>query len=172
MISRREFVLAIAGAASAARQTTIPRRQVSIGSRRVKVVDIHGHFIAQEELDVLRGTDLTGNISNQPRSLVLDAARVRTLDEQGIDVQVLTHQGAWWYGTERDLARELIKVQNEKLAAWCRSSSGRFVGLASVATATSGPCSSATRYRSSHAGSSGRWHLRPRLREDSGIAGV
>ena len=133
MLSRREFVLALAGATAAVRQATTARRQVSIGNRRIKVIDIHGHFIAQEELDVLRGTNLTENISNQPRSLILDATRIRTLDERGIDVQVLTHQGAWWYGTERDLARELIRVQNEKLATWCRSTSGRFVGLASVA---------------------------------------
>ena len=109
------------------------RRQVSIGSRRVKVVDIHGHFIAPEELELLQGTNLAGNISNQPRSLILDAARLRALDDQGIDVQVLSHQGAWWYGSDRDLAQKLIKKQNETLAAWCRSHSDRFVGIASVA---------------------------------------
>jgi len=55
------------------------------------------------------------------------------LDEQGLDVQVLSHQGGWWYGVDRDLARQIIKVQNEKLAAWCTAHPDRFVGLASVA---------------------------------------
>jgi len=41
----------------------------------VKVVDIHGHFVAREELDLVKGTNLAGNVSNQPASLFLDAAR-------------------------------------------------------------------------------------------------
>jgi len=114
-------------------QQTGERREVSVGNRRIRVVDIHGHFIAPEELNLIRDTDLAGNISNQPRSLIVDAARVRAIDEQGIDVQVLSHQGAWWYGVDRDLAERLIKVQNESLAASCRAYPDRFVGLASVA---------------------------------------
>jgi aminocarboxymuconate-semialdehyde decarboxylase len=55
------------------------------------------------------------------------------LDQRGIDVQALSHQGAWWYETDRDLARRLVRVQNEKLAAWCAKHPDRFVGLASVA---------------------------------------
>jgi aminocarboxymuconate-semialdehyde decarboxylase len=131
MIPRREFLLALAGLAVAPQVTT--RRQVKIGTRRIKVVDIHGHFIAPEELELLTGTNLEPNISNQPKSLILDAARLRALDDQGIDIQVLSHQGAWWYKTDRDLARELVRLQNEKLAAWCRSNRDRFAGLASVA---------------------------------------
>lgn len=114
--------------------TPVRRREVSIGNRRVKIVDIHGHFIAPEELDVIKNTNLAGNISNQLNGpLVLGPARLRTLDEQGIDVQALSHQGGWWYGTDRDVARRLIKVQNERLAAWCAAHPERFVGLASVA---------------------------------------
>jgi aminocarboxymuconate-semialdehyde decarboxylase len=110
------------------------RREVSIGNRRVKVVDVHGHFVAPEELDLVKDTNLAGNVKNQLNGgLVLGPARLRAIDEQGIDVQVLSHQGGWWYGTERNLATQLIKVQNEKLAAWCRANPDRFVGLASVA---------------------------------------
>jgi aminocarboxymuconate-semialdehyde decarboxylase len=111
----------------------VRRREISVGGRRVKVVDIHGHFVAREELDLVKGTNLAGNVSNQPASLFLDAARIQALDEWGIDVQVLTHQGAWWYGIDRDLATRLIRVQNERLAAWCRTHPDRFAGLASVA---------------------------------------
>jgi aminocarboxymuconate-semialdehyde decarboxylase len=39
----------------------------------------------------------------------------------------------FWYGAERDLARPLIEVQNEGLAAVCGAHPGRFVALASVA---------------------------------------
>jgi aminocarboxymuconate-semialdehyde decarboxylase len=143
MPTRRDLLFGIAAIAasqivpaairSAPQAPSNRRREVSIGNRRIKVIDIHAHFIAGEELDLLQGTGLAGNISNQPRSLVLDAARLRAMDEQGIDVQVLSHQGAWWYKTDRDLAQKLIRLQNEKLSAWCKSHSDRFVGLASVA---------------------------------------
>ena len=130
MPTRRDLLLAFAGMSlSIARQ----RREVRLGNRRIKVVDIHGHFIAPEELDLLQGTNLAANISNQPPALILDASRLRVMDDQGIDMQVLSHQGAWWYTIERPLAQKLIALQNEKLASWCRAHSDRFVGLASVA---------------------------------------
>ena len=112
----------------------VQRRQVSIGNRRIKVVDVHGHFIAPEELDLIKDSSLAGNISNQLNGgLVLGPARLQALDERGIDVQALSHQGGWWYKTDRDLAGRLIKVQNERLAAWCGAHPDRFVGFASVA---------------------------------------
>jgi aminocarboxymuconate-semialdehyde decarboxylase len=45
---------------------------------------------------------------------------------------VLSHQGAWWYAADRDLASKIVKVQNEGLAKWCAAHPDRFVGLASV----------------------------------------
>lgn len=114
--------------------TPVTRRQVFVGGRRVKVVDVHGHFIAREEFDVIKDTNLAGNVKDQLNGpLVLGPGRLRTLDEQGIDVQALSHQGAWWYGADRELARRIIEVQNETLAAWCAAHPDRFVGLASVA---------------------------------------
>jgi aminocarboxymuconate-semialdehyde decarboxylase len=116
-------------------QTNPPkRREVYIGKRRIKVVDVHGHFVAPEELEVLKGSNLAGNISNNLNGpLVLGAQRLQALDQRGIDIQVLSHQGAWWYGAERSLAQQIVKIQNEKLAEWCRAHPARFAGLASVA---------------------------------------
>ena len=136
MSSRRDFLKtagATAGTFVMGRQTTpAKRREVFIGRRRVKVVDVHGHFVAPEELEVVKGTNLARNV-NPNGALVLGPARLQSVDERGIDIQVLSHQGGWWYEADRDLARQLIKVQNEKLAAWCNAHPDRFVGLASVA---------------------------------------
>src|SRR5436190_1099524 len=137
-MNRRDFMNSLAGGVAA---TLLPfqtpparRRQVSIGNRRVQVIDVHGHFVAPEEMDVIKDTNLASNISTQLNGpLVLGPARLRTLDERGIDIQVLSHQGGWWYKTDRDLARRLIKIQNERLAAWCAANPTRFFGLASVA---------------------------------------
>ena len=132
MTNRRDFLKSVAGAALSLQATPAKRREVFIGKRRVKVVDVHGHFVAPEELDVVKGTNLARNVnSNGP--LVLGPARLQVLDQLGIDIQVLSHQGGWWYEADRDLARQIVKVQNERLAAWCNAHSDRFVGLASVA---------------------------------------
>ena len=140
MANRREFLKTVAttmaGMIVIGRPQAAPakRREVFIGNRRIKTVDVHGHFVIPEELDLIKGTNLAGNIANNLRNgLVLGPERIEFIDKQGIDVQVLSHQGAWWYGTDRDLAARLVKVQNEKLAAWCKAHPDRFVGLASVA---------------------------------------
>lgn len=139
MPNRRDFLRTLAGATAGMfgvlpfQATPGRRRAVSIGNRRIKVIDVHGHFLVPAELDLIKGTALAGNIANQPGSLILGPERLRALDEQGIDVQALSHQGGWWYGIDRDLARRLVRVQNEGLAAWCSANPDRFVGLASVA---------------------------------------
>ena len=134
MPSRRDFLKSVAGATfSLQAASPSKRREVLVGRRRVKVVDIHGHFVAPEELDLVKGTNLERNISNNLNGpLVLGPGRLQVLDQFGIDVQVLSHQGGWWYEADRDLAAKIIKVQNEQLAAWCSAHRDRFVGLASV----------------------------------------
>jgi len=131
MPNRRDFLKSVAGATLSLQAVPAKRREVFVGKRRVKVVDIHGHFVAPEELDVVKDTPLARNVSSTG-PLVLGLPRLQVLDQFGIDVQVLSHQGGWWYETDRDLGRRLIKVQNERLAAWCNMHPDRFVGLASV----------------------------------------
>ena len=134
MPSRRDFLKSVAGATfSLQAASPSKRREVLLGRRRVKVVDIHGHFVAPEELELVKGTNLERNVSNNLNGpLVLGPGRLQVLDQLGIDVQVLSHQGGWWYEADRDLAAKIIKVQNEQLAAWCSAHRDRFVGLASV----------------------------------------
>jgi aminocarboxymuconate-semialdehyde decarboxylase len=124
----------VVGAALSLQTAAPKRREVVVGKRRVKVVDIHGHFVAPEELDVVKNTKLAPNISNNLNGpLVLGPARLQFMDQQGIDIQALSHQGAWWYEADRELARQIIRVQNEQLARWCKAHPDRFAGLASVA---------------------------------------
>jgi len=54
------------------------------------------------------------------------------MDEQGIDMEALSIN-PYWYRAERDVARELIRLQNEKLAEACAANPERFVAFASVA---------------------------------------
>jgi aminocarboxymuconate-semialdehyde decarboxylase len=148
--NRRDFLKTVAGASAgilatggglasagfAWPQTSAPakRREVLVGGRRVKVIDVHAHCVVPEVWDVVKDTKLASNMQNPARGpLVLGPDRLRTLDERGIDVQVLSVNVFWWYAAERDLAQQIVKVQDEKLAAWCATNPGRFVALTSVA---------------------------------------
>jgi aminocarboxymuconate-semialdehyde decarboxylase len=110
--------------------TAAKRREVSLGGRRIRVVDVHAHCSIPEVAEVLKGSKLAGG--GQGGNLALGPARLEYMDAEGIDVQVLSIN-AFWYSADRELARQLITVQNEKLAAWCALHPTRFVALASVA---------------------------------------
>jgi aminocarboxymuconate-semialdehyde decarboxylase len=137
MRTRRQFIGEVAGATAgvmfAVRGVRAARRQVTVGGRRVKVVDSHAHCAVPEVLDVVKGTDLERVVSGSLNGpLVMSSDRVRAMDDQGIDVQVLSIN-PYWYSADRDLARRIVDVQNRRLAAMCAAQPDRFVPLATVA---------------------------------------
>lgn len=102
------------------------RRQVAVGGRRVKIVDVHCHCVVPGVMELMgRPTPADG-------PLVMGTERLRQMDEQGIDVEALSIN-PFWYSAEPDLARKLIRMQNEKLAEFCAAHADRFVGFATVA---------------------------------------
>ena len=54
------------------------------------------------------------------------------MDAQGVDMEVLSIN-PFWYRKDRDLAAEIVRVQNEKLAELCASKPDRFAAFASLA---------------------------------------
>jgi aminocarboxymuconate-semialdehyde decarboxylase len=146
MPNRRTFFKTLAGATAglavtgrglagdrAQQSAPARRREVSVGSRRVKVVDLHCHCIVTEVAEVVKGTSLEANARNQTGPNVLGPARIQVMDQQGLDIQALSINGYWWYAADRDLARRIVQVQNEGLAKWVAAHPDRFVALASVA---------------------------------------
>jgi aminocarboxymuconate-semialdehyde decarboxylase len=144
MPTRRNFCGVLAGAAGAALFSTHQpvrawrqpqgvggRRGVRVGGRRVTVVDMHGHCLVRDVLPLVKGTPLERGL-DIPDSLTLAPERIQVIDEQGIDIQVLSIN-AFWYAAPEPLARDIIRVQNEALARWCAQHPTRFVGFASVA---------------------------------------
>jgi aminocarboxymuconate-semialdehyde decarboxylase len=109
------------------------RREVFVGTRRVKVVDLHCHCVVTEVADVVKDTNLASNTRNQTGPNVLGPGRLQVMDQQGLDIQALSINGYWWYAADRELARRIVKVQNEGLAKWVAAHPDRFVALASVA---------------------------------------
>jgi len=142
MPNRRDFLKNIEGATAAAAGFALPqigvapgkRRELFIAGRRVKTVDAHAHCFVPEVWDLVKDTplatqakgNLTGNIAlGSPQRLI-------DMDAQGVDYQAI-NVNAWGYSADRALARDLIRLQNEKISQWCAIHPDRFVGMATVA---------------------------------------
>jgi aminocarboxymuconate-semialdehyde decarboxylase len=103
------------------------RREVVVNGRRVKTIDIHAHCAVPQAMALV---DLP---LEAPGLLMHDTStRIAAMDAQGIDVEALSIN-PYWYRAERDVAGELIRIQNEALVAFCAANPDRFVAFATVA---------------------------------------
>src|SRR5258705_12392049 len=147
MRNRRDFVKSIAVAAAgisvggrftydvlaqAARGAAPKRREVSIGRKRIKVIDAHAHLNVPAVADVVKGTPYERQGNAAPDEIV-GPDRIAAMDQAGVDMELLTQQGGFWYTvTNRDLARSICKVQNKGMAAVVAKYPDRFIGRASM----------------------------------------
>jgi aminocarboxymuconate-semialdehyde decarboxylase len=120
-----------ADVAFGALQARPDRRQVLVGGRRIRVIDMHAHCVIPVT-EIVKGTPLA-NSGGGGMNNILGPERLGLMDQQGVDVQALSINGYWWYAADRDLARKIVSAQNEGLAKWVATHSDRFVALASVA---------------------------------------
>ena len=124
------------GRGGGARQEEAPsgpvvRREVRVGNKRVKVIDVHAHASFPEVADVVKGTPAE-RFARGGGGRPMGDDRIRELDKRGIDIQVLDINMFWWYGvTDRDLAAKIVDVQDKGLAAWCGAHKDRFAALTS-----------------------------------------
>ena len=120
-----------------------PARQklpVMVAGKRVKTIDVHAHCQFREA-----GALLASAAAKAPAVLVDGRAaadvtaaayleidkRLAAMDAQAVDMEVLSIN-PFWYGSERDLAGQIVKLQNEKLAELCASVPDRFAAFASL----------------------------------------
>src|SRR5216110_3847982 len=142
--TRREFLQTTGGAlaglafvgcelmAAAPARAQARRREVVVSGRRVKTVDVHAHCAVPEAL-ALMNLKLGGPSLRPDLHMATEVStRLRAMDEQGIDVEALSINPNW-YQADRDLARQIITIQNEKLAEACAANPERFVAFATVA---------------------------------------
>jgi aminocarboxymuconate-semialdehyde decarboxylase len=122
---RREFLGALAAAAvagCAAPGTTPPR---------ARVIDAHAHWFPPEwaQLNEPDGR-LQGNGSmNVPALKSLDA-RLKTMDEQGVDVHALSHPTQYVYQAPPERGLLVARIFNDACSAAHLAHPQRFVGLA------------------------------------------
>jgi aminocarboxymuconate-semialdehyde decarboxylase len=119
-----------ARAASRARAKAAPRRrEVKVGGKRVKTIDVHAHCIVPEAMALV---GVTREAARGPGIDQVGPRRLGEMDEQGIDMEALSIN-PFWYKAERDVAAEVVRIQNDRLAEFCATYPDRFVAFASVA---------------------------------------
>jgi aminocarboxymuconate-semialdehyde decarboxylase len=106
------------------------RREVVVSGRRVKTIDMHCHCIIPDAMALMGG--VTEGMRRGHGIDEVGPHRISQMDAQGIDVEVISINPAW-YRTERDVARAVCDLQNERLAELCATYPDRFMGYASLA---------------------------------------
>jgi predicted TIM-barrel fold metal-dependent hydrolase len=146
MNTRRDF-LKRAGAASGivfcgcalrdaahAQQAGGQRLPVMVNGKRIKTIDVHAHCHFREAV-ALMGEE-AGRVLPQTKGaqehFIVIAERLKGMDAQAIDMEVLSIN-PFWYRKDRDLAAEIVRVQNEKLAELSATRPDRFAAFASLA---------------------------------------
>jgi len=148
MTTRRHFLKAGAAAVSTgivfcscgllqaahAQQPAGQKRPVMVGGKRVRTIDVHAHCQFREA-GALLGTDAAAMqlppVNGAPEAFIEIDTRLAAMDAQGVDLEVLSIN-PFWYGRDRDLAAQVVKIQNEKLAELCASRPDRFAAFASL----------------------------------------
>ena len=141
--TRRDFMKDVAGAIAGI--TTVgtglvsapparaaeSRPKATAQGPRLKTIDMHAHVAIPEAMALI------GRAKALPAAIMTPAAkmmpaRLNVMDEQEIDIEAL-NISPYWYGADRDLARQITAMQNEKIAELCAARPDRFVGFATVA---------------------------------------
>ena len=135
MPNRREFFKTVAGAAAGLyaangllKAQSPSRLQVTVGGKRVKVVDVHAHWDMPLG-DVVRGTPYEKDRST---GAGFDD-RIPMMDKVGVDVEAISVNDCWWWEIkDQGLAKAICDKHNETLAMWNKRYPDRLVGMASI----------------------------------------
>jgi aminocarboxymuconate-semialdehyde decarboxylase len=114
-----------------------PARQklpVMVAGKRVKTIDVHAHCHFREAGALIGDAGPAAQISpvrGAEEVFVEMDKRLAAMDSQAVDMEVLSIN-PFWYDRDRDLAGQIVNLQNEKLAELCASKPDRFAGFASL----------------------------------------
>jgi predicted TIM-barrel fold metal-dependent hydrolase len=144
MSTRREFLKGAAATgiafcscalldAAHAQQPGATRLPVMVKGKRIKAIDAHAHCHIRDIVPLLgaEAAVLTPKINGAPEAFIEVEQRLKAMDAQGVDMEVLSIN-PFWYRRDRDLAAQIVKIQNEKLAELCASQRERFTAFASL----------------------------------------
>ena len=103
------------------------------GRPRVKTIDVHAHCFFQDAIDLM-GDDakrVLPPVKGIPEHFIVVEDRIRAMQAQGIDLQVLSIN-PFWNRKDVDTARAICKIHNEKLAQLSASHPDHFAAFASL----------------------------------------
>ena len=107
---------------------------VKVAGQRVRTIDVHSHCHFREA-GALLGPDAASvqlpPVNGAEEAFIEIDRRLAAMDAQAVDMEVLSIN-PFWYNRERDLAGQIVKIQNEKLAELCASKPDRFAAFASL----------------------------------------
>ncbi|MDR3536592.1 MAG: amidohydrolase family protein [Acetobacteraceae bacterium] len=143
MTSRRQFLAGAAasglsfcscGLLDAAHAQPGGRRlPVMVDGKRVTTIDVHSHCLFHEAANLMgeQTASLTPNINGAKEIYLVVEDRLRAMDAQAVDMEVLSIN-PFWYDRPREIGAQIVKIQNEKLADLCASKPDRFAAFASL----------------------------------------
>ncbi len=105
------------------------RREVKVNGKRVKTIDVHAHCVIPETLALM---GLGRDHQRGPGIDEVGDRRIREMDAQGIDVEVLSIN-PYWYSADKDKAAEVVRINNERLVEFAETYPDRITAFASVA---------------------------------------
>src|SRR5712672_1618692 len=107
---------------------------VRVAGQLVRTIDVHSHCQFREA-GALLGADADAAqlppVRGAEEAFINIDQRLAAMDAQAVDLEVLSIN-PFWYGRDRDLAAQIVKIQNEKLAELCASKPDRFAAFASL----------------------------------------
>jgi aminocarboxymuconate-semialdehyde decarboxylase len=107
---------------------------VAVNGKKVKTIDVHAHCHFREA-GALLGADAAAvqlpPVRDAEDAFIAIDKRLKAMDGQAVDMEVLSIN-PFWYGRDRELAGQIVKIQNEKLAELCASKPDRFAAFASL----------------------------------------
>ena len=108
--------------------------------QRCPVIAIEEHYWDAELAAHYTGVEAGRGAEASERLHDLGALRLKEMDEGGIDVQVLSHGAPSTQKLPADIAADLTRRVNDRLAAFVRTQPARFAAFAALPTADPAAC--------------------------------
>jgi predicted TIM-barrel fold metal-dependent hydrolase len=109
------------------------RLPVKINGKRVITVDVHAHCYFHESINLMgdQADKVLPPVKGVPEHFIVIEQRLKEMDAMAIDMEVLSIN-PFWYAKDRDMAAQIVKINNEKLSELCASRPERFAAFASL----------------------------------------
>ena len=111
------------------------RLPVRVKGKRIKTIDVHSHCLFHESLALMgdEASNVIPKTKGAQEHFIANAIenRLKGMDAMAIDMEVLSINPSW-YRKDRDIAAQIVKINNEKLAEVCASRPDRFAAFASL----------------------------------------